>query len=68
MIRDHGVSTKTGHAVGITRVMDRRHNRYVERVVDKVTGEEIRVIDEPLWSTGVGGMPGDGLGLRRPDE
>jgi hypothetical protein len=44
------VSRDTGHEIGIHRIIDRRGDnpRYYERVVDKETGEEIRLVDESL--------------------
>lgn len=47
-LHGHGVSRETGHPVGIVRVVDRRRNRYFERVVDKITGEDLRLVDELL--------------------
>lgn len=39
---------KTGRWHRVTRVLDRRRNRYVERIEDAETGEVVRHVDEPL--------------------
>jgi hypothetical protein len=42
------VHRATGHWNVLSRLIDRRGNRYRERIVDGETGEVIRDVDEPL--------------------
>jgi hypothetical protein len=39
---------KTGKWSKLTRVINRRGDRYVEKIVDEETGEVLREVDEPL--------------------
>jgi hypothetical protein len=48
-VRDESVpSHASGKAVNHERLIDRRMNRYVERVTDPTTGEVLHECDEPL--------------------
>jgi hypothetical protein len=42
------ISRDTGHVVGELRVIDRRENTYLKRMVDTVTGEVVYEREQPL--------------------
>jgi hypothetical protein len=42
------LTIKTGRWAARTRLIDREQNRYIERIVDKNTGDVLRDVDEPL--------------------
>jgi hypothetical protein len=48
LVSGHSLSVALGRFVEKMRLVDRKDDRYKERVVDPVTGEVLRDVDEPL--------------------